>query len=66
MFEPTRIVAVSLAGLLLPPEAAAAQDVGRAPITVRHVAGSVHMLSAAGGNIGISVGPDGVFLVDYE
>ena len=69
MFESTRTavvsLAVSFAGLLVPGQAAA-QDVGQAPITVRHVAGSVHMLSAAGGNIGISAGPDGVFLVDDE
>ena len=31
-----------------------------------HVAGRVHMLSGAGGNIGVFVGEDGVFLVDGQ
>lgn len=31
-----------------------------------HVAGRVHMLSGAGGNIGVFVGDDGVFLVDGQ
>ena len=35
-------------------------------ITAEHVAGSVHMLTGAGGNIGASVGPDGVLIVDDQ
>jgi len=33
---------------------------------LRHVAGQVHMLSGAGGNIGVFAGPDGIFLVDDQ
>ncbi len=33
-------------------------------IVTTHVAGSIHVLSGPGGNIGVSVGPDGVLMVD--
>jgi glyoxylase-like metal-dependent hydrolase (beta-lactamase superfamily II) len=35
-------------------------------ITTEHVAGQVHMLRGDGGNIGVFVGEDGVFLVDDQ
>ncbi|MYE83690.1 MAG: MBL fold metallo-hydrolase [Gammaproteobacteria bacterium] len=35
-------------------------------ITATHVAGAVHMLEGTGGNIGVSVGPDGVLIVDDQ
>ena len=35
-------------------------------IKATHVAGHVHMLTGAGGNIGVSVGPDGVLIVDDQ
>ena len=35
-------------------------------IEPKHVAGSVHMLQGAGGNIGVSVGSDGTLLVDDQ
>ena len=31
-----------------------------------HVAGSVHMLEGAGGNIGVSIGPDGTLIIDDQ
>jgi cyclase len=35
-------------------------------VRTRHVAGGVYMLTGAGGNIGVSVGDNGVFLVDDQ
>ena len=35
-------------------------------IKATHVAGAVHMLEGTGGNIGVSVGPDGVLIVDDQ
>jgi glyoxylase-like metal-dependent hydrolase (beta-lactamase superfamily II) len=35
-------------------------------IKATHVAGSVYMLEGGGGNIGVSVGPDGVFVIDDQ
>ena len=35
-------------------------------IRATHVAGAVHMLDGAGGNIGVSVGSDGVLMVDDQ
>src|ERR1041384_3790636 len=45
---------------------AAQQDFSNVEIKATHVAGNVHMLEGRGGNIGVSVGPDGVLLVDNE
>ncbi|HEV7474379.1 MAG TPA: MBL fold metallo-hydrolase [Pyrinomonadaceae bacterium] len=44
----------------------AAQDWSKIEIKVTKVAGSVYMLEGAGGNIGVSVGPDGILIVDDE
>lgn len=35
-------------------------------ITPEHVAGPIHMLTGNGGNLGVSVGPDGVLLIDDQ
>lgn len=35
-------------------------------IKAQHVAGSVHMLEGAGGNIGVSVGADGTLIIDDQ
>ena len=66
MTEPTRRIALSLLTLLIPARLLPAQDISQAPISTQHVAGAVHLLRGAGGNIGISVGPNGIFLVDDE
>ena len=42
------------------------QDFSKVQIKVTKVAGSVYMLEGAGGNIGASVGDDGVVIVDDE
>jgi glyoxylase-like metal-dependent hydrolase (beta-lactamase superfamily II) len=46
--------------------ASAQQDFSSVEIKAAHVAGNVHMLEGRGGNIGVSVGPDGVLLVDNQ
>lgn len=45
---------------------AAQQNFDTVQVQAQHVAGSVWMLQGAGGNIGVAVGRDGVFLVDDE
>ena len=44
----------------------AQQDVSQATVTLTHVAGSVHMIVGAGGNIGLSIGEDDAFVVDDQ
>lgn len=46
--------------------ALAQRDLSSIEITTKHVAGSVHMLVGAGGNIGVSVGEDGILIVDDQ
>jgi glyoxylase-like metal-dependent hydrolase (beta-lactamase superfamily II) len=49
--------------------ASLAQDADRfagVEIKATHVAGSVYVLEGAGGNIGVSVGPDGTLIVDDQ
>jgi glyoxylase-like metal-dependent hydrolase (beta-lactamase superfamily II) len=56
--------AISLCSLLLSfPAMAQFEDV---TIKSTHVGGSIHMLEGRGGNLGLSVGEDGVFLVDDQ
>src|SRR5687767_11666148 len=43
-----------------------AQDFSKVEITTTKVAGNVHMLQGAGGNIGVSVGTDGILIVDDQ
>ncbi|HXH95368.1 MAG TPA: MBL fold metallo-hydrolase [Thermoanaerobaculia bacterium] len=44
----------------------AQQDFSKVEIKVTKVAGTVYMLAGAGGNIGVSVGDDGIVIVDDE
>ncbi len=44
----------------------AQMDFTRIKIKTTHVAGNIYMLEGAGGNIGASVGPDGMLLVDDQ
>lgn len=59
---------VFLAVLMAVPALALAQPKGveTVPVTSTAVAGNVHMLVGAGGNIGVSVGPDGLLIVDDQ
>lgn len=43
-----------------------AQDFSKVEITATKVAGNVYMLQGAGGNIGVSVGADGILIVDDQ
>lgn len=44
----------------------AQQDFSKVEIKATHVAGSIYMLTGAGGNIGVSAGPDGILIVDDQ
>jgi glyoxylase-like metal-dependent hydrolase (beta-lactamase superfamily II) len=59
-----------LAVLLAIPSVALAQipdiDFAKATVTSAPIAGNVHMLTGVGGNIGVSVGPDGLLIVDDQ
>ena len=59
-------VIVAVVFVLLCIAAWAQMDFSRIKIKTTHVAGSVYMLEGAGGNIGVSVGPDGMLLVDDQ
>ncbi|TNE61488.1 MAG: MBL fold metallo-hydrolase [Alphaproteobacteria bacterium] len=60
-----KLAIATLAGLLAS-GAAMAQDWDKVEVKTEPVAGSVSVLFGAGGNIGISAGADGVFLVDDQ
>ncbi len=55
-----------LAFLMLTTLAVAQQDFSKVEIKVTKVAGTVYMLVGAGGNIGVSVGDDGIVVVDDQ
>lgn len=50
------------ASICLPVQAQS--DAKEKPLIVHHVGGSIHMLEGPGGNIGVSVGEDGMLMVD--
>jgi glyoxylase-like metal-dependent hydrolase (beta-lactamase superfamily II) len=54
---------VALAGVLT---ASAQQDFGKVQIKATKAAGNVYMLEGSGGNIGVSVGEDGIVIVDDQ
>src|SRR6476661_5645482 len=60
-----RLIAVGLAFFLVVP-AFAQQDFSNVQIKATKVAGSVYMLEGSGGNIGVSVGEDGIVIVDDQ
>ena len=43
-----------------------AQDFSKVEIKATRVSGNVYMLEGSGGNIGVSVGPDGILIVDDQ
>jgi len=55
-----------LALLLATPLFAQNQDFSKVEVKVQKVAGSVYMLIGAGGNIGVSVGEDGIVIIDDQ
>src|SRR5262245_22691732 len=46
--------------------APAQQDFSKVEVKATHVAGNIYMLTGSGGNIGVSVGPDGILIVDDQ
>lgn len=44
----------------------AQQDFSKVEVKATHVAGNVYMLTGSGGNIGVSVGPEGILIVDDQ
>ena len=60
------VFAAGMAAMLLAAPAAAQQDFSTVEVTAEHVSGAVHMLTGAGGNIGVSAGEDGILIVDDQ
>lgn len=56
-------IVIALASL---PAALSAQNFDSVQVRAQHVAGGVHMLAGAGGNVGLVVGDDAVFVVDDQ
>src|SRR5437879_1828039 len=54
---------ILLAGAMATP---AQQDFSTVEVKSIHVAGNIYMLTGSGGNIGVSVGPDGILIVDDQ
>ena len=52
--------------LLLIPASLGAQDFSKVEVKATKVAGTVYMLTGAGGNVGVSVGEDGIVIVDDQ
>ena len=59
-------VTVAVVSVLLCIAAWAQRDYSRIKIKTTHVAGNIYMLEGAGGNIGVSAGPDGILIVDDQ
>ncbi len=60
------IVVVAAACLPAGPALAQGQDFSQVEIRAIHLSPSIHMLTGAGGNIGLSVGEDAVFVIDDQ
>lgn len=61
-----RYSAAIIGSLIIVPAALAGQDFDDVEITTELVAPSIYMLQGSGGNIGVSVGDDGVLVVDDQ
>ncbi|HXG48615.1 MAG TPA: MBL fold metallo-hydrolase, partial [Methylomirabilota bacterium] len=57
---------LALVSLCLAIAATAQQDFSKVEIKTIPVAKNIYMLEGAGGNIGVSVGPDGLLIVDDQ
>ena len=70
MNRANRLVQLATVGavgfLVLPTDTNAQRDFSNVDVTAHHVAGSVYYLEGAGGNIGLSVGEDGVVMIDDQ
>lgn len=65
MKKPLLISAIGIISLCIVHQAQA-QDFSKVEIKATKVAGNVYMLEGSGGNIGVSVGPDGILIVDDQ
>ncbi len=63
--RPSFTLLVLLVWTVLRP-ATAQQDFSKVEIKTTHVSGGVYMLEGSGGNIGVSVGEDGIVIVDDQ
>ena len=61
-----RILSIFGFTCLLPVAASAQQDFSAVQIIPHHVAGTVYYLEGSGGNIGLSIGTDGVVMIDDQ
>jgi glyoxylase-like metal-dependent hydrolase (beta-lactamase superfamily II) len=69
MTTPTRLnfaASFCLLFTFLPASHAQEGDFSNVEITAIHVAKNIHVLHGAGGNIGVSAGPDGILIVDDQ
>ncbi len=64
--NPNRLIVTALAVATATATATAQQDMSRVEVKAQRVAGNVYMLTGRGGNIGLSVGDDGAFLIDDQ
>ncbi len=62
----TILVLAAMAVFFLPNTVRAARDFSKVKIRSVHVAGNVHMLEGTVGNMGVSVGEDGLLLIDDD
>ena len=60
------LLAALAAGLSAAPATAQERDFSKVEVKATKVAGNVYMLTGAGGNIGVSVGQDGMLIVDDQ
>jgi glyoxylase-like metal-dependent hydrolase (beta-lactamase superfamily II) len=61
-----RFLIIAVAICLFAMRTNAQTDWSKVEIKVTKISGSVYMLEGAGGNIGVSVGPDGILIVDDQ
>jgi glyoxylase-like metal-dependent hydrolase (beta-lactamase superfamily II) len=60
------LIAAAIAAIAAAAAPAAAQDFATVEIRTEQVVPGVHVLFGAGGNIGVSTGPDGTFIIDDQ
>ena len=60
------LIALALAAAAFGPQADAQQDFSKVEIQAHKLSDSTYMLTGAGGNIGLSVGEDAVFVIDDQ
>jgi len=65
-FEGSACLRTALLIALLASPSLAQQDFSKVEVKATKVNGNIYMLQGAGGNIGVSVGPDGILIVDDQ